>query len=139
MDKNAQHASDEIKRVYHLVLELHNKVADCLNHLAVEKESLEDMVDALNRVKKMSAEMELSLSHLKMQSGGDEASLSQLRQFRQSEQKLELLLADYSARNKLVFSYAGEFAQSWNQIEEQLGLLIEKLKSNPENPPPYIR
>lgn len=124
---------EKLDQIYHLLLEMHNKVADSLNHLSVEKESLEDTVDAINRVKKMCAELESVLGP------ESEEAKARVKNFESVQKKLEKELANYSERNRSLFSSASNYAQSWNELESELGIELEKLKSRPRQPPPYIR
>lgn len=125
---------DEINKMYPLILELHNKIADSLNHLATEKENLEDAIDALNRIKKMGQELE----KLMVDSKFDGVS-KKLDKFNAIEARLDKALSDYSQGNKFVFNVASEFAHSWNMLEEELGAVIEKINSKTSSTPPYIR
>ncbi|MDE1855736.1 MAG: hypothetical protein KGH49_00670 [Candidatus Micrarchaeota archaeon] len=125
---------EEISKVYRLILELHNKVADSLNHMAIEKENLEDTIDALNRAIKMSGELGSILSD----SGADEA-IQKLKRFNLVQKQLSRALSEYSEQGKLLFSTAGEFAQSWNALEEELSVVLEKFGSKHSSSPPYIR
>lgn len=125
----------DIKAMYKLVVELHNKVTDSLNHLAYEKESLEDAADALTRVRKMTKEMD---EYITLFSQGSSYDPAQMEKFKQLAEKFDRELSNYTKSNKKVFDAATDFAQQWNVMEEELGKILES-NGKKMQPPPYIR
>ncbi|MDE1850648.1 MAG: hypothetical protein KGH54_02525 [Candidatus Micrarchaeota archaeon] len=125
--------------LYRVTLEMHNKVADCLSHLAAEKESMEDAIDALNRVKKMSRELDGLLAKAAAEAGLEYDTKKQLRALGNSAKRLEKILAEHNSKNKFLFGAAGIFAQSWGLIEGEVQEVIGKSAGKAPKMPPYIR
>ncbi|MDE1761795.1 MAG: hypothetical protein KGH59_03890 [Candidatus Micrarchaeota archaeon] len=127
------------KELYILLLEMHNKIADCLNHLAAEKESLEDAADALARVRRMRDQMGEMLSAAVSESGVPYDSARKLKELKGAIDGLDTMIDEFDRKSKEMLGAAGDLARTWNGLEAEINVILERIESKPHGGEPYIR